>query len=45
MACCSKRFFLGIQIVLLTLIAVGFGLLMTQDLWVPKVVDYIIAHE
>lgn len=32
----------GVQIVLLILILTGIGLLVTQDLWVSKFVDYLL---
>lgn len=31
-----------VRIVLLILIIVGVGLLLTKDMWVPKLVDYIL---
>lgn len=34
-----------IQIFLLVLILVGLGLLFTQKMWVPKLVDYILSKE
>lgn len=34
----------GIQIVLLVLIIIGLALLLTQDLWVPTFVEYLLAH-
>jgi hypothetical protein len=34
----------AVRIILLVLIIIGLGLLFTQKLWVPKVVDYIILH-
>ncbi len=34
-----------IQRFLLVLIVIGLGLLLTQKLWVPKLVDYIITNE
>ncbi len=35
----------AVQIFLLILIIIGIGLLMTQKLWVPKVVDYMLGRE
>jgi len=34
---------LGIQIFLLVLIIIGIILFCTQDLWVPKLVNYILT--
>ncbi len=34
-----------VQIILLVLIVIGLGLLATQQLWVPKLVDYIMRTE
>jgi hypothetical protein len=33
-----------IRIFLLVLIIIGIGLLLTQSLWVPEVVAFILAH-
>lgn len=35
----------GVQIILLLLIVVGITLLFTQKMWLPKVVNYILAQE
>ncbi len=35
----------GFQIFLLTLIVIGIGLLLTQKLWVPKLIDFILNDE
>ncbi len=43
--CCSNRRFVVVQVILLTLIVLGLGLLATQNLWVPKLVEYIITQE
>jgi hypothetical protein len=34
-----------IRIILLVLIIIGIGLLLTQNSWVPKLVNFILAHE
>lgn len=41
----SSPFIRGLRIFLLVLIVIGIGLIFTQNLWVPKLVDYILAHE
>lgn len=43
--CCRNPWMRSIQIFLLLLIALGLGLLATQNLWVPKVVEYILLQE
>lgn len=34
----------GIQIFLLILILIGVALIVTQDLWVPSLVDFILKY-
>lgn len=41
----SSLFVRGLRIFLLVLIIIGVALIFTQNLWVPKLVDYILAHE
>jgi len=41
----SNPFIRGLRISLLVLIVIGIGLIFTQNLWVPKLVDYILSHE
>jgi len=38
------KFIQFVRVFLLVLIIIGIGLLLSQNLWVPKVVDFIIAH-
>jgi hypothetical protein len=35
---------IGIQIFLLILIIIGIGLFSTQNVWVPKIVNYILKY-
>ena len=35
----------AVQITLLLMIALGLGLLVTQHLWVPKLVNFILLQE
>jgi len=35
----------AVQVFLLILIIIGVGLLLTQKVWVPKVVNYILKTE
>lgn len=43
--CCRSPWLRAIQIFLLLLIALGLGLLVTQHLWVPKLVNFILSQE
>lgn len=39
-----SKFIRIIQIFLLILIIIGIGLLLTQNIWVPKLVDFILKN-
>ena len=41
----SNPFIRGFRIFLLILIVIGIALIFTQNLWVPTLVDFILAHE
>jgi len=41
----SNLFIRSLRIFLLVLIIIGIALIFTQNFWVPKLVDYILAHE
>ncbi len=41
----SSPFIQGLRKFLLVLIIIGLALIFTQNLWVPTLVDYILAHE
>ncbi len=43
--CCRNPWMRSIQIFLLILIALGLGLLVTQNMWVPPLVDFILLQE
>ncbi len=43
--CCRNPWMRSIQIFLLLMIALGLGLLVTQKLWVPTVVEFILLQE
>lgn len=43
--CCRSPLMRAVQITLLLLIALGLGLLVTQHLWVPKLVNFILLQE
>lgn len=43
--CCSGPCIRTVRIVLLVLIIIGLGLLATQKLWVPKLVNSILLQE
>lgn len=43
--CCRSPWMRSIQIFLLLLIALGLGLLATQKLWVPPLVNYLLQQE
>lgn len=40
-----SKFLRGVQIFLLVLIIIGLGLLATNKIWVPKLVDKILEHD
>jgi hypothetical protein len=35
----------GVQILLLIVIIIGIGLILTQNIWVPKLVDYLLQTQ
>lgn len=43
--CCRSPWMRSMQIFLLLMIALDLGLLVTQNLWVPTLVDFILLQE
>jgi hypothetical protein len=41
----SSPFIRAVRIFLLVLIIIGIGLIITRDMWVPKLVAYILKSE